>query len=296
VNEGWKRVVISQPTDARRARLVRDTLSILPDDVARRCLRAHPLCAVTDTCGTTLMIDRLSLRSRPAGRPLLHQTWDRLLFLHWSLPPERLRPLVPPRLALDTFAGDAWIGLTPFTMWGIRPTFLPPLPWLSASHELNVRTYVHVDGVPGVWFFSLDASNLFAVVGARLGYHLPYFWARMTLHEEGPTIHYTSHRIHWGARPADFEAVWTRGAPLPEAEPETLTFFLLERYCLYAARGAHLYRARIAHRPWPVCRATLSRLSSTMLAALGLPTPTGEPLLHSQAAPLSVDIWPPQRI
>src|SRR5215208_5984323 len=121
------------------------------------------------------MIDRLSVRSRPTGWPIMHQTWDKLLFLHWPLPPESLRALIPTRLVLDTFEGNAWVALTPFTMWGIRPTLLPPVPWLSASHELNVRTYVHLDGVPGVWFFSLDASNLLAVLGARLGFHLPYF-------------------------------------------------------------------------------------------------------------------------
>jgi len=251
---------------------------------------------VTGAQRTASMIDRMSIRSRPAGRPLLHQVWDKLLFLHWPLSPERLRPLLPARVAIDTFAGDAWIGLTPFTMWGIRPTFLPPIPWLSESHELNMRTYVHVDGVPGVWFLSLDASNLLAVVGARIGYHLPYFQARMRLQEDGRTIHFTSHRTHWGARPADFEAVWTRGEPLPEAEPETLAFFLLERYCLYAARGDHLYRARIAHRPWPLCRATLSRCSSTMFASQGLPTPAEEPLLLSQAEPLHVEIWPPHLV
>jgi uncharacterized protein YqjF (DUF2071 family) len=242
------------------------------------------------------MIDRLSVRSRPAGWSIMHQTWDKLLFLHWPLPPESLCALIPTRLALDTFEGSAWVGLTPFTMWGIRPTFLPAIPWLSASHELNVRTYVHLDGVPGVWFLSLDASNPLAVLGARLGFHLPYFQARMTLKEEGSTIHFNSHRTHWGAPPADCEVVWTRGEPLPEAEPGTLDFFLLERYCLYAARGDRLYRARIAHRPWPLCKATLRGFSSTMLTSHGLSTPKQGPLLHGQAEPLHVEVWPPRQV
>jgi uncharacterized protein len=242
------------------------------------------------------MIDRLSIRSRPAGWPILHQTWAKLLFLHWPLPPEQLHALLPPRLALDTFDGNAWVGLTPFTMWGIRPPLLPAVPWLSASHELNVRTYVHLDGVPGVWFFSLDASNPLAVAGARLGFGLPYFQARMTLKEEGATIHFTSHRAPWGAPPADCEVGWTRGESVLEAEPGTLDFFLLERYCLYAARGDRLYRTRIAHRPWPLCQATLTRFSSTIFASHGLPAPKREPLLHGQAERLHVEVWPPQRV
>src|SRR5262245_36899528 len=105
------------------------------------------------------MLDRFSIRSRPTGWPLMRQTWAKLLFLHWPISPDQLRPLIPARLLIDTFEGTAWIGLIPFTMWGIRPPFLPAIPWLSSSHELNLRTYVHVNGVPGVWFFSLDASN-----------------------------------------------------------------------------------------------------------------------------------------
>ena len=242
------------------------------------------------------MIDRLSLRARPAGWPLMHQTWAKLLFLHWPISPAELRPLIPARLQIDTFAETAWIGLTPFTMWGIRPSFLPAVPWLSSSHELNLRTYVHLNGIPGVWFFSLDASNLLAVLGARLGYALPYFQARMRLREEGATIHFRSSRIHGGKSPADFAVVWTRGKILPEAEPETLEFFLLERYCLYAAQGERLYRASIHHRPWPLCQATLSQLSSTLLAAHGLSTPHDGPLLHGQAEPLHVEIWPLHRV
>jgi len=110
----------------------------------------------------------LSIRTRPSGWPVMYQTWDKLLFLHWPIAAELLRPLIAPRLCLDTFEGRAWVGVTPFTMWGIRPTLLPSLPVLSQSHELNVRTYVHMEDVPGVWFFSLDASNALAVLGARL--------------------------------------------------------------------------------------------------------------------------------
>ncbi|MBI3962971.1 MAG: DUF2071 domain-containing protein [Deinococcus sp.] len=114
-------------------------------------------------------IDRLSIRTRPSGRPIMHQRWGKLLFLHWPMPAELLRPLIPSRLAIDTFAGNAWIGVVPFTMWGVRPVFLPPLPGLNAFHELNVRTYVHLNGVPGVWFFSLEATSALHQCTSRLG-------------------------------------------------------------------------------------------------------------------------------
>jgi hypothetical protein len=97
--------------------------------------------------------DRLAVRAPPSGWPIMYQHWGQLLFLHWLLPAESLRLLIPDPLVIDTFDGAAWIGITPFTMWGVRPAFLPPIPVLSESHELNVRTYVHLDGVPRIWFF-----------------------------------------------------------------------------------------------------------------------------------------------
>ena len=70
----------------------------------------------------------------------------------------RAPALVPAGLELDTFEGQAWIGVVPFRMTGIRPV-ASAAAWLSAFAELNVRTYVTVGGKPGVCFFSLDAAN-----------------------------------------------------------------------------------------------------------------------------------------
>lgn len=229
----------------------------------------------------------------------MRQWWGKLLFIHWPISFELLRPLVPPRLTIDTFEGHAWIGVVPFTMWGVRPTLAPPVPGLSAFHELNVRTYVYLDGVPGVWFFSLDAQSPLAVWGARKFFHLPYFNARMSLAQQGPTIAYASRRTHVNAPPAEFHATWTIGDALEQSKPGSLTFFLTERYCLYAARHNELYRCRIFHQTWPLRRADISSFSSTMIEALNLPTPAAEeeegPMLHYAEA-LRVDIWPLVRV
>ena len=223
------------------------------------------------------------------------QTWGTLLFMHWPLDAGLLRPHIPPSLEIDTFDGTAWIGVIPFTMWGIRRVYLPPLPGLSAMHELNVRTYVHHEGVPGVWFFSLDAASKLAVRIARRFYHLPYFDAAMTLEERGGRIHYTARRTHRAAPPAAFEATWSPGVTLEPARETSLPFFLTERYCLYAAHQDRLYRARIHHEPWPLRSAVLHDFQSTMLAAHDLPEPTDPPLLH-YADELHVDIWPLKHI
>jgi uncharacterized protein YqjF (DUF2071 family) len=242
------------------------------------------------------MIDRLSIRTRPSGWPVMYQMWGKLLFLHWPIAAELLQPLIASGLRLDTFEGRAWVSVSPFTMWGIRPIFFPPLPVLSQSHELNVRTYVHVEGVPGVWFFSLDASNALAVLGARLSLGLPYFRARMRLQEHHADIHFTSTRMHPGASAAQFEGTWSRGEPLLSPPPDTLDFFLVERYCLYTTRRGQLYRVRIFHRPWPLCRVERLSFTSTMLESQGLPAPSEDPLLHAQGESLRVGIWPPERL
>jgi uncharacterized protein len=236
--------------------------------------------------------ERLAIRERPQGMPLMHQDWGKLLFMHWRIPVEALRPLIPQRLAIDTFDGSAWIGVIPFTMWDIRafPPLLPPVPGLSRMHELNVRTYVHLDGVPGVWFFSLDANGSIAVMAARTFFHLPYFNAEIKLDQQGRTIFYASRRTETDASEAQLDAAWKIGERLPESRPGTLEFFLTERYCLYTAHREHLYRSRIFHDPWPLQRAELSSFNSTMIESHALPTPDGEPLLHYAEA-ISVDIW-----
>jgi uncharacterized protein YqjF (DUF2071 family) len=239
-------------------------------------------------------LDRLAARARPKGQPVMHQDWGKLLFMHWRIREESLRPLIPGRLQIDTFDGSAWIAIIPFTMWDIRafPPYLPPVPGLSRMHELNVRTYVHLDGVPGVLFFSLDANSSVAVMTARTFFHLPYFNARMKLEEKEKTIVYSSSRAEQhGAPRAEFDATWKIGETMPFTHPGSLDFFFTERYCLYTAHKQKLYRCRIYHQPWPLQLAELSALNSTMIESHGLPSPKGEPLLH-YAEEISVDIWP----
>jgi len=168
------------------------------------------------------------------------------------------------------------------------PPYFPALPGLSAFHELNVRTYVHYDGVPGVWFFSLDCNSASAVMGARTFYHLPYYNAEIDLKQSGNMINYAVERTD---RPlANFKGSWNIGETVPFSHPDSLEFFLTERYCLYSERDGGLYRARIFHQPWPLQKATMNSWDSTMIESLGLKSREGEPVLN-YAESLEVDIW-----
>jgi len=239
--------------------------------------------------------ERLAMRERPSGQPIMHQNWGKLLFIHWRIDEKLLRPLIPAQLEIDIFHGSAWVAIAPFTMWDIRalPPFIPALPGLNSAHELNVRTYVYLDDQPGVWFFSLDCNSAAAVFGARTLYHLPYFNADIELTgtdegEEGG-VDYSLTRTD--DPPAEFEASWKIGKRLPRSEPGSLEFFLTERYCLFAEHDDEIYQARIHHQPWPLRSAELISLESSMIESHGLPTPKEDPHLH-YCEELSVDIWP----
>src|ERR671916_2551613 len=140
----------------------------------------------------------------PTGPWALFMGWHDLLFMHWPLPENVLRPLIPPALGLDTFDCSAWLGITPFHMSGVRPRFLPSVPWLSNFPELNVRTYVTAEDKPGIWFFSLDAESEVAVEAARRGYKLPYFRASMRAEWRGGQLEYESRRRDARGAPATF--------------------------------------------------------------------------------------------
>lgn len=233
--------------------------------------------------------DRLKARRRPGGQPVMHQDWGTLLFMHWRVDENVLRPHIPDSLEIDTFGGSAWMAIAPFTMWNIRafPPFVPALPGLDSMHELNVRTYVHHDGEPGVWFFSLDTNSRAAVLGARAFFHLPYYHADIEI-EGKKKIKYRLDRRD--DPPAAFKAEWSVGEQLPQSQPGSREFFFTERYMLYAEHRGKLYRARIYHEPWELYEAELTSFSSTMFEAGGLPQPKTEPIVH-YAEEISVDIW-----
>ena len=248
--------------------------------------------------GAPTLAQRLAMRERPVGTPIMRQEWDELLFLHWPVPAELLQPHLPPRLKIDTHDGMAWLAVVPFRMSKVRTRISPPVPGASAFLELNVRTYVHLDGVPGVWFFSLDATNPLAVWAARTFFNLPYLRATMRFDSPGPELRqFTAERTHRGTPPAHFRATWKLGLPMPAAEPGSLAFFLTERYCLYASNKAQtkLYKGRVAHAPWPLRSAQVLHYDSTLIESHGLPTPAGKPVVHA-GGPVSVELWPLRRV
>jgi uncharacterized protein len=232
----------------------------------------------------------------PVGPWIMAQSWHDLLFAHWPVPEADLRRHIPARLAIDTFAGQAWLGVVPFRMSGVRLRGTPAVPGLSAFPELNVRTYVVADGKPGVWFFSLDADNKIAVAIARAWFHLPYFRARMSCKAQDGWIEYRCGRSHRGA-PCGV----LNGRYRPVGEPclaatGSLEYFLTERYCLYTSdKGGQIICAEIHHPPWPLQTAEAELISNTMPEADGIYVEPTKPFLHFSKRQ-DVVVWQPRRL
>lgn len=227
-------------------------------------------------------IDRIAPTRRPNTRVAGYQCWSNLLFVHWRVPAAQIQPLIPPSLSLDLWEGEAWVGLVPFYMSGVRPWWSPSVPWLSSFCETNVRTYVHRNGAdPGVWFFSLEAARAIAVWIARWHWRLNYFHARMSLYRTDHTVRYASDRLRSrspvGSRiEAAIGAPWNdpraTGDHLPgTGVPGTLEHFLVERYYLYV-EGTHreLMRGQVHHRPYPLRSARVDSIEENLLEAAGI--------------------------
>lgn len=204
-------------------------------------------------------------------------TWSRLLFMHWPVPESALRQHVPPMLEVDTFKGIAWLGIVPFTMTGVRARGTPALPGPGAFHELNVRTYVRYQDNPGVWFFSLDAASRLAVMAARLGFHLPYFNATMSLTERDGRIRYASTRTDHRAAAAALRCTYWTEHNTTCSVPGSLEAFLTDRYRLFASdlpprEPERLWVGEIDHDPWLLAPARCEVEHNSMVAPLGVET------------------------
>jgi uncharacterized protein len=218
----------------------------------------------------------------PGRSWVMGQSWLDLLFAHWSVPPDVLRPVVPPQLPLDTFDGQAWIGVTPFEVRNVRLRPTLPIPLISSFPEINVRTYVTFGGRPGIYFFSLDAGSSLAVAAARHFYRLPYFRARMSIGRERGEVRYASDRSgpERSAPAAAFRGSYAAVGPRLQAQPSTLEHWLVERYCLYTLdERQRVHRAEIHHPPWRLQAADAEIALNSMGEQIGVPL-TGQPLLH----------------
>jgi hypothetical protein len=229
------------------------------------------------------------------------QRWNDLLFAHWPIPASAIAPHVPQGLNVDTFHGSAWLGVVPFWMDRLRLRGMPQIPFTRSFPELNLRTYVREKrtGMPGVYFLSLEASNLLAVAFARGIYSLPYHWAEMRIEQCSEREFSFYSRRRGPGKPVIFKARYRGLGPsrkLVESRSGTLEYFLTERYCLFTCnRAGEPMRASIHHIPWPLEEAEAEIERNDLAAAVGIELPDQPPVLHYSRR-LAVYVWQLERL
>jgi uncharacterized protein len=198
------------------------------------------------------------------------QGWKDLLFCHWAVAAEALRPHLPNSLEIDTKDGTAWISAVAFHMARVRPRRLPPFRPVSDFLELNLRTYVRLDDKPGVFFLSIHASKRLAVRVARWFSSLPYSYARMEYDPRERGYRFQCHAKDSANEPL-FDACYIPKPVTFVTGPGSLHEWLLERYCLYVGDGkGGLIRAEIHHDQWPVQDVAVQIASNSLGSPLGL--------------------------
>jgi len=209
----------------------------------------------------------------------MSQQWTDLLFLHWEYPVDEIQRTLPLDLKVDTFEGKAYVGIVPFFMQNIRPRFCPIVPGISSFLELNLRTYVRDrSGNPGVWFYSLDANQRLAVAIARRFFHLPYVFADMSAERSSDgTIHYRSRRKENADRSTVCSFEYAAGPSVPEPEPSSLEFFLVERYILFSLSPRGLMRGKVWHKPYGLCQPKLNAWDANLCQLNGFAQPMRSP-------------------
>lgn len=216
----------------------------------------------------------------PVDRAAMVQWWDDLTFLHWRYPADEVQRLLPDGLTVETRDGSAWVSLVPFFLRVGLPR-VRPVRWLSQFEETNVRTYVRsADGASGIWFFSLDAARLGAVLVARATYRIPYFWSRLRLERVDDVVTYSCRRRWPGPRGARSEVAVRIGEPFDPDELTELDHFLTARWALFSAPVTGLHHARAFHDPWPLHRVDVLRCDDELVQAAGLPVPSATPIAH----------------
>lgn len=185
------------------------------------------------------------------------QRWLDVLFLHWRVPPQMVRPHLATGLEADTHHGDAWLSLVLFRL-RVRRRWLPFVPGVSALTEMNLRTYVRHAGRAGIYFLSIHADNPLSVWLARRLTPLPYRVAPLTYRRDGDQVTFRS----GGEQTLTLQG-HLAGPPRPCAVG-TLDAWLVERYTAFARcprRG--LVAGDVSHPPWTVQDVHLTDLAAT---------------------------------
>ncbi len=233
---------------------------------------------------------RLALRERPQESPKLVQHQHDVLWMHWSCPAEAVQETLPAGLTVDTFKGQAWVGIAPQRVTGLRLGWAPPIPFLSSGIELSVRTYVHDrEGRPGIWHYSVDSNNSLAVSAGRSKFKLNYQPAMTHFERIGKKLTYVAIRKGEQQQEKIFFRIRDE---IPTPEPDSLEAFLTDRYLVFSAnrKRNELFAARLHHKPLAYAKPDVGDWQQAPLRWNGS-TPFAKPPTHVLYSPGAKVEW-----
>ncbi len=206
---------------------------------------------------------RLDVREKPSEKPYIYQDWRDLLFLHWQCDKNEIQKTLPPGLYVDTFEGNAFITIASFSMTKLKLLCLPQIPGLKKFFEVNLRTYVYdKNGIPGVWFYSLDIDS---VIFSNLGkyfFSLPYFYSDLSQEIRDNEIIFKGNRYENQSPSMEFSYRFDK-KNIFLAKDETLDFFLIERYVFFFFDSKKVNPVWVHHRPYPLNEVKLLQCEHT---------------------------------
>lgn len=179
----------------------------------------------------------------PAGKWAFYQEWQEVLFLHWKIPYELLRRIVPAALTLDSYQGNYYISLVPFTMRKVRPRYLPAFPPISDFHEVNLRTYILQDGHKGVYFLNIEAEKWISTLLSKMISGMPY---------EKSSIRRTNTTYQAAHRPKAYSLQLDYTVSNERFLKTELDTWLTERYCLFLTEKQKIVRFDVHHLEWEI--------------------------------------------
>ena len=208
------------------------------------------------------------------------QRWEDLIFLHWDWPIDEIKMSLPSDLELDLHDDKGWISVAAFRLANLRISPCRFIRW-NDFYEINLRTYVKDrNGKSGVWFYSLDSSDLTATLGARMLYGLPYKKAKIMRAENKDGVEYTSARAAlFGEANAKIQR--PRIDPLQVEADDQITRFLLERYCFWSKAGwaRHPKPSFVEHRPYKGKILNECKYTGELFKSQGFCEPTRGPVI-----------------
>lgn len=225
---------------------------------------------------------------------VMKQTWQDLLFAHYPVKLEVLQQVVPSVFQLEQYNGTAWIGVVPFRVQNHRVRFLPPMPGINRFLQLNVRTYVTINGKRGVYFLSIDMNHLIARQLAKSLFYMPTQTATINMSHNECGIYFNSKTVEKGH--PEFECQYTPiGQPF-YARKETFEAWLVERYSMYSLnRRGEVVRCDILHDYWPLQYVDVEINNNSIFQNRGIQVASKDPILH-YAKRMEAYLWPVARV